>query len=227
VGTAQSFSASEGIHPIERGHVMRNLVLLITAMAIVVGCGPVPSGQPGTPTPSVAAPNPSSAANAKADLVMAGPIGVMLPAGWQQRTTLPNPSGNWTLLFAGPGDLPSECQAAANGDTTCSSWPITHLAPGGIIVAVRAFGQPGFQPPTGGDPVSVSGLSARRITGTADGSCRSIDGTQLVEVWLPALVGTNGFYSIDACTAGADDAAANAFAAVLASIVVTAGAQPS
>jgi hypothetical protein len=131
------------------------------------------------------------------------------------------------LLFAGPGDLPSECQAAANGDTTCISWPITHLAPGGIIVAVRAYGQPRYQPPAGGDPISVSGLAARRITGTAVASCRTINGTQLVEVWLPALVGASGFFSIDACMSGTDGAAANAFDTILASVVVTAPAQPS
>jgi hypothetical protein len=158
---------------------------------------------------------------------MAGPIGLSLPAGWNSRTTLPNPSGNWTLLFAGPGELPSECRGDANGTTTCIGWPITHLAPGGIIVAVRAYGQPGFQPPAGGDPISVSGLAARRITSTADQSCQAIDGTQLVEVWLPALVGQNARYSIDACASGDGGGSANAFAAILASAVVTAVAVPS
>lgn len=220
---------------------MRRFASLLVGMALIAGCSTTPSGAPATPTTAPATPTTAPATLATAPtaptasaialggpgLAMAGPIGLMLPAGWNSRTTLPNPSGNWTLLFAGPGALPSECQGDANGNTACSSWPLVQLAPDGLIVAVRSYGNPLSKPPVGGAPITVSGIAARRISGAADGSCRAIDGTQMVEVWLPALVGQNAWYSIDACMSGTDGTAANAFAAILASTVVTAPAQPS
>jgi hypothetical protein len=156
---------------------------------------------------------------------VAGPLGLDIPAGWHQRAGSLNPGGNVTFLFVGPDDLPSDCQETAQGGS-CFGWPMLQLPPRGIVVAVRFYGRPGFDPPSGGDAISVAGLAAHRIAGAADGPCRGIGGTNLVEVWLPTFAGANGIYSIDACTSG-QGADADVFAAILASVSFTRDAPPS
>jgi hypothetical protein len=193
---------------------MRNLAGLVVAVALIAGCGPAPSAAPTASTPAE-----QIASDATSQHVLAGPLGLEIPAGWQQHPGSLNPGGNEPFLFAGPEDLPSDCQSTAQG-TTCGSWPIMQLLPDGIVIAVRFYGQPRFVPPTGGDPISVAGLAARRISGAADGACRRIAGTDLVEVWLPPFAGANGIYSIDACTSGQGAGAAE-FAAILASVSFT------
>jgi hypothetical protein len=118
------------------------------------------------------------------------------------------------MLFAGPFDLPSECE-----NTTCFAWPIVHLRPGQLVVALRAYRNPLFTPPSGGDPITVAGLAARRIDRPADAACRAIDGTRLVQVWLPPFGGATGVDSIDACLSGDSGAATATFAMILASVI--------
>jgi len=130
----------------------------------------------------------------------------------------PNPSGNETELFAGPFDLPSECRLGAQV-TSCFAWPIVHLQPGQLLIAVRYHANPLFTPPTGGNPIMVAGLAARRFDGPADDACRAIDGTRLVQVWLPPLGGGSDVYSIDACISGESVSAMTTFAMILASVI--------
>jgi hypothetical protein len=198
---------------------MRNLALLVATIALIGGCAPASSPAPSappTPVPGTPAPASSASAEAAPQHVVAGSLGLEIPDGWHQRSGSLNPGGNEPFLFAGPEDLQSDCQTTAQG-MTCGSWPIMRLLPDGIVIAVRFYGQPGFAAPAGGDPLSVAGLAARRISGPADGACRGIGGTDLVEVWLPPFAGANGIYSIDACTSGQGAGAAE-FAAILASV---------
>jgi hypothetical protein len=205
---------------------LRHIVVLASAIAIVASCGPTPARTSAPTAAPTSSPVPSHApAQSPVDAtsvrrVVAGAISLDIPGPWHDRQPGLNPSGNETFLFAGPTDLPSECAPTAQG-TACAAWPVMHLRPDELVVAVRFYGQPGFKPPVGGLPVTVGVLGARRVEGTADGACRSIDGTRLVEVWLPAFAGSNGFYSIDACISGDGAAAANTFAAILASVGVT------
>jgi hypothetical protein len=187
-----------------------------------VGLTSTPAPTP-TPTPT---PKPTPAP-VPPQLVVAGPITLEAPADWNVRRGLINPSGNETLAYLGPTALPSECEQNAQGGV-CQAWPIMELGPGGIVVAVREYGMPGSKPPEGGDPVTVGGIAARRISGPADEGCRAVGGSESIEIVLPVVPGTN-WMTVDACLAGMDTTAAKAsFHTIVSSIEVTqAGASPS
>jgi hypothetical protein len=160
--------------------------------------------------------------------VAAGPIGLDVPAEWHVRPGLLNPGGNVTFSYASPLDLPSECEQTSGGGV-CHPWPIVTLGPGGMVVAVRLGGMPGSQPPTGGQPITVAGLPARRIVGSADAGCRAIGGAQSIAVVVPAVPGTTGWLALDACLAGPDSEAGDAaLGAITASVTIAGdGATPS
>jgi hypothetical protein len=138
-----------------------------------------------------------------------------------------NPSGNVTFAYLSPLELPSECQETAQGGV-CHPWPVVALVPGGIVVAVRQGGMPGSAAPGGGHPITVGGLPARRIVGSANEGCQAIGGTESITVVLPAVPGTTGWIALDACLAGPNtDAADAAFAAIVASVTIAGdGASP-
>jgi hypothetical protein len=123
---------------------MRTIVPLVAAIALISGCSPAPSAAPHASSPSASVPPASISAGSATQHIVAGPLGLEIPAGWHQRAGSLNPSGNVTLMFVGPVDLPSDCQVTAQGGT-CFSWPMLQLAPGGVVVAVRLYGLPGFQ----------------------------------------------------------------------------------
>jgi hypothetical protein len=204
---------------------MRILALLVAAFASTAGCAPAPSAMPTASAPAASTPSASVSAEAPLQRAVAGPLGLEIPAGWHQRPGSLNPGGDETFLFMAPTDFASDCTETAQGGS-CFIWPMEQLAPGGIVVAVRFHGRPGFEPPAGGDPITVAGLAARRFAGPADGACRGIGGTDLVEVWLPAFAGGNGIYSIDACSSGQAAGTAE-FAAILASVSFTRDAPSS
>jgi hypothetical protein len=184
---------------------------------MLAGCSSgasAPTGSPGTPASAAAGGTARATQH-----VTAGPLGLEIPAAWHTRAGSLNPSGNVTLLFAAPVDLPSDCQDTAQVGT-CYAWPVMKLSSGGIVVAVRVHGMPGSMPPAGGDPITVTGLASREISGPADASCLQIGGSQLIQVVLPAIAGTGEYLSIDACIAGAGAAAAHVFAAIIASASV-------
>jgi hypothetical protein len=158
--------------------------------------------------------------------VIAGPIGLDAPASWHVRAGSLNPSGNVTFAYLSPVEIPSECQDSGQGGV-CQPWPIVQLTPGGIVVAVRLHGLPGSRPPAGGDPMTVAGLAARRLTGPADAGCRAIGGSDLTEIVLPAVPGTNGWVSLDACLAGGDGEAADAAFSTIVGSATIAGSAPS
>ncbi len=160
--------------------------------------------------------------------ITAGPVRLAAPAGWHVQPGSLNPSGNVTLAYLSPLELPSECQVTAQGGV-CHAWPALTLGAGAIVVAVRQHGMPGAQAPAGGDLVTVGGLPARRISGSADEECRAIGGTESIAVVLPAVPETTGWIALDACIAGPGaGSAAAAFAAIVASVMVAgAGASPS
>ena len=160
--------------------------------------------------------------------MVAGPIGFDVPADWHVRPGLPNPSGNVSFSYASPVDLPSDCVDTSQGGV-CYPWPILTLGPGGMVVAVRLGGMPGSQAPSGGQPITVAGLSARRISGSPDEGCQAIGGTGSIKVVLPDVPGTMGWLALDACLGGPDTAAAEtAFAAIVASVTIAGhGAPPS
>lgn len=199
---------------------MRSRFLLVVATSLLVGCTVAPSAAPASVAPSpvpsspILTPTAPISSEASHRLVVAGPVALTIPAAWFQRTGGINPSGNFPLLFVGPDELSSECQG-----NTCFAWPQVQLGPGSLMIAIRLYANPGFTPPSGGDPITVSGLAAHRITGGADAGCLGIGGTRLVQVWLPKIAGTSGFVSIDACISGASSAADAEFAAILATTV--------
>ena len=96
--------------------------------------------------------------------VVAGPVGLDVPASWHVRPGLPNPSGNVAFVYLSPYEVPSECQDTSQGGV-CHAWPLVQLPLGGIVVAVRLHGMPGSRPPTDGEPIAVGGRRADRIRG--------------------------------------------------------------
>ena len=209
---------------------MRAATLFGLAVLVVSACGAIPA----PPTASASAlptTAPGSASQAVATAppqqVVAGPFELEVPAGWHVRQALPNPSGNWTLDYLGPGQLPSECEGRAGGGGVCHPWPIVQLDPGGSVIAVRQYGMPGSRPPTGGDPVMVAGLSGRRTDGPASVSCLAIGGSASIAVAIPTVAGSQGWLSLEACLAGPDVAPTEAaFSAIVASATVTAAPSP-
>jgi hypothetical protein len=188
--------------------------LLAIALLGAAGCAatqPTAAGAPsGTPTlasrPALTIP-PSPASSTE---LVAGPFALAVPSAWHVRKAGPNPSGNWTLDFLGPAAIPSECRALANGVTECGPWPVGRLDAGGVVVAVRQYGMPGSRPPVGGEASIVAGQAAKTFRGPADTACRAIGGTESTAVVLPAVPGTEGWFSIEACTAGPRTASAEA-----------------
>jgi hypothetical protein len=159
--------------------------------------------------------------------VVAGPLGLDVPSSWHVRMESPNPSGNVAFAFLSPAELPSDCEATGAGGV-CHPWPITELGRGGVVVAVRLHGMPGSRPPTGGDPMTLAGLPARRISGPADSACRSIGGSALTQIVLPAVPNATGWISLDACFEEPNPAPAEAvFDVILESVVVAADAPSS
>ena len=76
--------------------------------------------------------------------------------------------------------------------------------------------------------MTVGGLPARRLTGSADEGCQAIGGSDLTQIVLPVVAGTNGWISLDACLAGPQiEPADAAFAAILASVSVVGDAPSS
>ena len=156
--------------------------------------------------------------------MIAGPVGLDVPASWHVRPGLLNPSGNVTFVYIGPLEIPGECQDTGQQGGVCHPWPVVQLVPGGIVVAVRQNGMPGSQPPAGGEPITVGGRPARRNRGSADEGCRAIGGSELIDIVLPAVADTTGWIALDACLAGPDAAAADAaFAAIVASVTIAGG----
>ncbi len=199
------------------------------AVLLAAGCASAPSSAPSDAAPAsetpveMASEGPVATASGMQHMV-ADPIGLDVPAAWNVRHVPPNPSGNVTLAYLGPAELPSNCQETDQGGV-CGPWPITRLAPGGIVVAIRLNGMPGSEPPAGGDQITVGGLSARRISGSADEACQAIGGSELIDVVLPVVPGTDGWMALDACLAGGDvAAAAAAFTAILESVTTVGSA---
>jgi hypothetical protein len=198
----------------------RQLLLSIACGAVLAaGCATGPTAAPGSATPSAGPGGSPAGSPAGTQHVVAGPLALDIPASWHVRAGQLNPSGNVSLAFLAPIELPAECQAAAGGGAICHPWPIVGLHPGGILVAVRLHGMPGSHPPAGGDPIVVAGQSARRISGPADQGCLAIGGLESVDVILPG--DTSGWLGIDACVAGPDVTPAEAdFAAILATVAM-------
>jgi hypothetical protein len=160
--------------------------------------------------------------------VGAGPLDVEIPAGWHTRRGLPNPGGDFALLYMSPVSMPSPCRATGSGEGVCTPWPIFRLAKGEIVAAVRLHAMPGSRPPPGGTPTTVAGLPARRISGPSDEACSAIGGSQSIAIVLPALPGTHAWMSIDACLAVPDPAAADdEFASIVALTRIADGPPPS
>ena len=192
------------------------IVIVACGILLAAGCGSAPPPAPGSATPATTA--------SETQHVIAGPVALDAPASWHVRSGTPNPSGDVTLAFLGPGELPDNCQASGQGGV-CLPWPVIQLVPGGMVVAVRGHGMPGSEPPAGGDPIMVGGLSARRISGSADEACRAIGGSELIAIVVPEVAGTTGWMGIDACLAGGDVAAAKAaFTAIADSVTMVADA---
>jgi len=149
------------------------------------------------------------------------------PAGWHARVAeCIDPSGNFPIAFVGSADLPSECSSnpggvAASGGAVfvVTPWPVTELAPGGVVVAWRFVGMDGAGPPSGGGAsILVGGRSAFRTSGPADPDCAAIGGDESIDLSVPAMSGENHGFTADACLAGPDLVDnERAFSAILAS----------
>ena len=179
-------------------------LVVMTAAVFVWGCGSAPSPSTGS---STIAPTPP--AIAPAQHVETGAVGFDIPAGWHARAGAINPSGNRTVLFASPQDLPAECTETAQGGV-CGPWPVTRLLPGGTVIAWRVHGLPGSRPPAGGDPIEIDGRAASIARGPAEPDCAAIGGDLSVAVVIVARANEPGWTGIDACQAGPDHGAAEA-----------------
>jgi hypothetical protein len=198
----------------------RVAVGIACALLLAAGCSSAPPAAPESETPVTTASETPVTTASETQHVVAGPVGLDAPASWHVRPVPPNPSGNVTFAYLSPVELPSNCEATGQGGV-CHPWPVVQLVPGGIVVAVRKYGMPGSQPPAGGDQITVGGLPARRISGSADEACRAIGGSELIDIVLPSVAGTTGWIALDACVAGGDVAAADAaFDAILAWVTI-------
>jgi hypothetical protein len=174
----------------------------------------------GTPAEvSPAASTLGQTAPALTQQVDAGPLVLEVPADWHVRPSFPNPSGNFAYVFLSPADLPNNCLESASGGV-CHAWPAAPRDPGWIEVAVRLHGNPGSQPPAGGDPITVAGLPARRSSSPADQPCLAIGGSRSIVVALEAVPDATGWLSIDACIAGEGTAAVDTFDTIVASATI-------
>jgi hypothetical protein len=181
------------------------LILPWLAVALLTwGCGPAASpsleSSPMAPTP------PAIEATRH---VQADTAAFDVPAGWHTRAGAINPSGNRTILFAGPQDLLAECTETAEGGV-CQPWPSVTLLPGGTVIAWRVHGLPGSRPPAGGDPIEIGGRPARIGRGPASSDCAAIGGDVSVAVVIVPRAAEPGWTGLDACQAGPDHAAAEA-----------------
>ena len=198
------------------------VVVLVAACGAVVGSGksavPSPTSSDGTPAqPGTTYHDPSARATQRfAD----GVIAFDFPASWSSRKGTVNPSGNRTVVFVGPEELPSDCVETAQGGT-CGPWPAMKMAANGIVVAWRAYGMPHSTPPEGGDPTDVGGRPATMTRGRPTEGCAAIGGDESIGVVVTPGAGQLGWIGIDACLSGPDHEAAEAgFASILASATV-------
>lgn len=188
---------------------IRLAFVVVGGVLLAAACSSAPQGAPESATPKE---------QAATQHVVAGPVGLDVPASWHVRPGMLNPGGDVTFVYLSPIDVPSECQNTSQGGA-CLSWPVVQLPPGGIVVAVRQHGRPGSQPPAGGEPITVGGQPARRIRGLADEACRAIGGTESIDVVVPSITGSTGWIGLDGCLAGPDVATAEAaFAAMVTSV---------
>jgi hypothetical protein len=224
---ARRYDTALSIAAAVKEKTFRPMAAILCWVALVAGCvsNPLPpSPTPGAPGSATLAPTtiptttvpPSTSA---LQLALAGPLAMHIPSSWHQRPGSLNPSGDEPLLYLGPMELPSDCTVTAQGGT-CAPWPMLNLGPGGMVVAVRLYGRPGSVPPSGGEAITVGGISARRIAEPADAQCQAIGGSQLIQIVLPSVPGTNGWVSVDACLAGGDAAATEVFNTIISSIAI-------
>ena len=210
----------------------RGSVAVITAVAIVlvVGACSAPAGSASdvgqsaapasaSPSPEAVAPSPTVIESSPATTQRFEGFGISFayPSGWYARRGTIVPSGNETIAFVSPRELPSDCVENSQGGV-CYGWPVTTLQPGGIVIAWRAHGMPGSKPPNGGDPTLVDGQPARISRGPAGQGCKAIGGDESIDVVVPPGAGQMGWIGIEACLAGPDHSAGEAaFAAMLTS----------
>ena len=193
------------------------LVALLASFAfLVAACGsaqatPTPTASSGQATPTVA---PSGSARPTSALVpgptqhvIAEVLTLDAPASWHLEKGLLNPGGSIAFEFLGPQELPSQCKPVSQG-TECFPWPIMQLEPGSIVVAVRLNGMPGSTPPTGGEPMTVSGQPARWIRGLANQQCETIGGSISDQIVIPERPSGSGWLSLEGCINGPDTTAA-------------------
>ena len=192
---------------------------VVCGAILVAGCSSAPSAGSASVAPT--------AIPGQTQHVIAGPLALDAPVSWHVRSALPNPTGNVSFAYLSPQALSSDCEISAQGGV-CHPWPVAHLDPGGIVVAVRLHGMPGSMPPVGGEPITVAGLPATRISGSAEVGCRAIGGAAVTDIVLPQVEGASGWVSLDACLAGPDKAAADtAFSAIVESVTIAGdGASP-
>jgi len=199
-----------------RAHPQLPAALMALSTAFVMACaaGSTPSSATATATPSPAATSgdrstavaasPSANATPVPQRFTADGLDFTYPAAWQARVVLPNPSGNWTMVFVGSQVLPSECTTSAGGVAACGSWPLVRLTADGTIVAWRFFGMPGEVPPTGGTPTLVGARQARSTQGPADDGCAALGGDESIGVVVAHPPRWHGWLEVDACLAGPD-----------------------
>jgi hypothetical protein len=189
---------------------------------------PAPSASTSTSTPAPAASKataaPSETLRVAPEPAIAhfvdDPIAFSYPGAWHSRTGTAVPSGNVTIIFVGPQVLPSDCVDLSNGGA-CYGWPVMTLAHGGIVVAWRRNGMPGSRPPTGGDPITVSGRPARISRGPADAGCAAIGGDESIDVVVVPTPPGSPWIGIDACLSGPDHRVRESeFAAILANATI-------
>jgi hypothetical protein len=192
------------------------LASLACIALVSTGCVAAGSSAAGSPTstPAASAGAASDAATSQpTGHVDADPLSLEIPAGWHARRGLANPSGVFAIVYLSPAPIPSDCQATIDGGGVCHSWPLFQLDPGGLVARVMLHGMPRLQPPAGGTPITVAGMPARRISGSADEACRAIGGSQSITIVLPSVPDTYAWMSIDACVAGGDPMGAEQAAA--------------
>jgi hypothetical protein len=195
----------------------------LTVVLLLGACGS-PGGTPGgtaagspggSPSPTAGVtlvPTPGGSATRG---VEAGPIVLAIPAAWNERSAAPNPSGNFTFAFLGPEVLPSECTTTPQGGM-CGPWPNLVLPENGLVVRIRGYFNPAWQPPSEGERVDIDSHPAFLVKGPADEGCAAVGGAESISIVFDRIGGQSGWTSLDACLAGPDVATAEAaFFAIL------------
>ena len=190
--------------------VRRAAVLLLAGFASA--CSPAPTA---APTAVALSPSPSAAAYVtdSADFIT-----FERPADWiRSQPNLHVPEESGPLVYLGTQPLLASCAVApsatphpADSQGLACQWPLTRLAPDGVLV-VWGTTRIMAPRPTSGSAIAMNGGSGRLLV-ERPGACQAIGGDDTISVWvpMPRASATLSNVTVFACLRGPDLATSDA-----------------